>query len=76
MNIGDAGISAIRLGDVVGNEVFAVAGEATGINSISSDSKTAKGVYNVKGQKVAKSDAQLEKLPKGVYIIDGVQVVK
>ncbi len=76
LNIGDAGISAIRLGDVVGNEVVAVAGEATGINSISSDSKTAKGVYNVKGQKVAKSDAQLEKLPKGVYIIDGVKVVK
>lgn len=76
LNIGNAEISAIRLGDVAGNEVVVIGSEPTGINGIESNAKIVKGVYNVKGQKVAKSDAQLEKLPKGVYIINGVKVLK
>ena len=40
------------------------------------DVMNVKGVYNVKGQKIAGSNTQFEKLPKGVYIVDGRKVVK
>jgi hypothetical protein len=34
------------------------------------------GIFNVKGQKVSGKTTDLEKLPKGVYIIGGEKVVK
>ena len=79
LNFGDAGITGIRLGDAAGRKVNAIAGKdggTTGIDRMGKDVMTGKGIYNVKGQKVAGSAAMLDKLPKGVYIIDGVKVVK
>lgn len=79
LSIGDAEITGIRLGDAAGRKVNAVAGKdggTTGIDRMGKDVMTGKGIYNVKGQKVAGSAAMLDKLPKGVYIIDGVKVVK
>ena len=34
------------------------------------------GVFNLKGQKLSGKAADLKKLPKGVYIINGEKVVK
>lgn len=79
LNIGNAEIANVRLGDNMGNHVRAVNGngdQTTGIDRMGRDVMNVKGVYNVKGQKIAGSNTQFEKLPKGVYIVDGRKVVK
>ena len=75
MTIGDADITSLRLADIDGRNVNAVAGEATIVkDAMGSKVMTAKGVYNLSGQKVAGKDNS--KLRKGVYIIDGQKIVK
>lgn len=79
LNMGEAKIANIRLGDTLGRNIKVVGIDgngATSIDRMGKDVMTVKGVYNVKGQKVAGSDTQFEKLPKGVYIIDGRKIVK
>ena len=76
-NIGNAQLRSIRLSDAMGGNVMTEAGNATAI-----DMQTAKvlpnthGIYNLNGQKIAGSAEDLERLPKGVYVVDGVKVVK
>ena len=76
--IGDSEINSICLGDVKGNRVMAVGGngDTTGIDRMGKDVMNVKGVYNLKGQKITDSEKQMKDLPKGVYIIDGIKVVK
>jgi hypothetical protein len=70
--IGDADLSSLRLSDTQGHNVAVVAGEGTTkIDAIGSKVMTAKGIYNLNGQKL-----NSDKLRKGVYIIDGIKVVK
>lgn len=76
LNIGDAQISNIRLSDAQGHNIEVTGKDATGINTITSRIKNAKGVYNLNGQKVAGSESELNSLPDGVYIINGTKVVK
>ena len=77
LKIGDADISQIRLSDAQGRNVTIVAGEGTtGIDVMGSKVQLQGGVFNLKGQKVASKSADLQKLPKGVYIINGEKVVK
>ena len=77
LNIGNAQLRSIRLSDTMGGNVMAEAGNATAI-----EMQTAKvlintrGIYNLNGQKVAGKAEDLEKLPKGVYVVDGIKVVK
>ena len=77
LNIGNAQLRSIRLSDTMGGNVMAEAGNATAI-----EMQTAKvlintrGIYNLNGQKVAGSTSDLERLPKGVYVVDGQKVVK
>ena len=76
-NIGNAQLRSIRLSDAMGGNVMTEAGNATAI-----EMQTAKvlpnthGIYNLNGQKIAGSAEDLERLPKGVYVVDGVKVVK
>lgn len=76
-NIGNAQLRSIRLSDTMGGNVMTEAGNATAI-----EMQTAKvlpathGIYNLNGQKIAGSAEDLERLPKGVYVVDGVKVVK
>ena len=74
--IGDADLVSMRLSDASGRSVKLESGEATGIASMGRSVKNVKGVYNMMGQKVAGSEQQLKPLPKGVYIIDGVKVIR
>ena len=79
--IGDAEVVNIRLGDTAGNRVNAVLEdegnqETTGIDRMGKDVMNSKGIYSLKGQKLAGSASMLDKLPSGVYIVDGVKVVK
>ena len=78
LNLGETAISNVTLSDATGRNVQAVAGSgATGIeNAMGSKVLNVKGIYNLKGQKIAGSIKAWEKLPNGVYIIDGVKVVK
>jgi hypothetical protein len=78
LDLGETAISNVTLSDATGRNVQAVAGSgATGIeNAMGSKVLNVKGIYNLKGQKIAGSIKAWEKLPNGVYIIDGVKVVK
>lgn len=76
LNIGDAYITSIRLSDAYGHNVEAVGKNVTKIEDVTSRMITAKGIFNVSGQKVAADENELEYLPKGVYIIGGQKVVK
>ena len=76
LKIGNVDISTIRLSDVQGHNVQAMAGNTTGIDAMGSKVQQQGGVFNLKGQKVAAKATDLQKLPKGVYIINGEKVVK
>lgn len=78
MHIGNAEIVTLRLADAAGNLVKVVKadGNTTGIDRMGKDVMQGDGIFNVKGQKVAAKVTDLEKLPKGVYIINGEKVMK
>ena len=77
LKIGDGEITQMRLSDGQGRNVMAIAGEGTtGIDAMGSKVLQQGGVFNLKGQKVAGNATDLNKLPKGVYIINGEKVVK
>ena len=76
LKIGDADVTNMRLSDAQGHNVLAVAGETTSISAMGSKVQQQGGVFNLKGQKIAAKASDLQKLPKGVYIINGEKVVK
>ena len=77
LTIGNADVSSLRLSDVWGHNVIAVPGEGTtSIHNMGSKVLVQDGIFNLKGQKVAGKVSDLQKLPKGVYIINGEKVVK
>lgn len=77
LNIGDTDISTIRLSDAQGRNVPAQAGNGTtGIKAPGSKIMRQGGVFNLNGQKISGKAVDLQKLPKGVYIINGEKVVK
>lgn len=53
---------------------FIVDGEATAIDGVPSYKQVANGVYDLSGRKIQLKDGDLNKLQKGVYIIDGKKV--
>lgn len=60
-------LSAAKIG-------FFVDGEATSIDGIPSYQRVVEGVYDLSGRKIQLKDGDLNKLQKGVYIIDGKKV--
>ena len=77
LKIGDADVTQIRLSDTQGRNVEVVAGEGTtAIDAMGSKVMLQGGIFNLKGQKVAGKASDLQKLPKGVYIVNGEKVVK
>ena len=77
LKIGNGQVTNIILGDATAKRVQAIpAGDVTKVEALGSAVRLQKGVYNLKGQKVAGSTKEFDKLPKGVYIIEGVKVVK
>ena len=78
LNIGNADISSIRLSNAIGHNVNIEKNgtNPTGVQAIGAKVFLQGGVFNMNGQKVTGKDADLKKLPKGVYIINGEKVVK
>jgi hypothetical protein len=84
-SVGKTNIKGFRgwfmLDEVVGKETdfgakvtFTVDGEATSIDGIPSYQRITEGVYDLSGRKIQLQDGDLNKLQKGVYIIDGKKV--
>jgi hypothetical protein len=78
LNIGNADISSIRLSNAIGHNVNIEKNgtNPTGVQAIGAKVFQQGGVFNMNGQKVTGKDADLKKLPKGVYIINGEKVLK
>jgi hypothetical protein len=78
LNIGNADISSIKLSNTIGHNVNIEKNGAnpTGVQAIGAKVFLQGGVFNMNGQKVSGKVADLKKLPKGVYIINGEKVVK
>ena len=77
LHIGQSSVSDIRLSDAQGRNIEAVSGQATNINdAMGSKVMTQKGIFNLKGQKVASSIDQLKSLQQGVYIVNGNKVIR
>lgn len=75
--IGDGDVTNLRLSDTQGHNVpVEFGGQTTGIDAMGSKVMLQGGVFNLKGQKLAGKASDLQKLPKGVYIINGEKVVK
>ena len=75
--IGDSELSSIRLADVYGRNVMALAGEgATAVDNMGSKVQTQKGIYDLQGRKLSPLNSHLSTLKKGIYIINGKKVVK
>ena len=84
-SVGKTNIKGFRgwfmLDEIVGKETdfgakvtFTVDGEATSIDGVPSFQRITEGVYDLSGRKIKLEDGNLNKLQKGVYIIDGKKV--
>ena len=79
LNIGETQISDIRLADSYGRNVLAIPADevVSGIVTPLQDAKSSvKGIYDLMGRKVAGSAGELNHLAPGIYIVDGIKVVK
>lgn len=76
LNIGNAKIMDIRLSDAAGTNVEAKAGQTTNITRLGADVMNVPGIYTLTGVKVSGRSSDLNRLPAGVYIVDGRKVVK
>ena len=76
LNIGNAKIMDIRLSDAAGKNVEAKAGELSSITRLGSDVMNVSGIYTLTGVKLSGRSSDLNRLPAGIYIVDGKKVVK
>lgn len=76
LNIGNAKIMDIRLSDAAGKNVEAKAGELSSITRLGSDVMSVSGIYTLTGVKLSGRSSDLNRLPAGVYIVDGKKMVK
>ena len=76
LNIGNADLSTLRLSDSQGRNVKVGAGSVTGIKTLGSKVLQQGGIFNLNGQKMSGNAVDIQKLPKGVYIINGEKVLK
>lgn len=78
LNIGDNEIADIRLSDTYGHNVMATPSIVTAVETINTDGKRAmpQGIYDMMGRKISSKASDLNRLPHGIYIVNGVKVVK
>ena len=74
--IGDAQIADIRLSDRNGRNIIAESTTVDKIDRMARDVTTVSGIYDLQGRKLSGKAADLQKLPKGVYIVNGEKVLK
>lgn len=78
LNIGANEISDIRLSDTYGHNVMATPSIVTAVENINADGKRAipQGIYDLMGRKISSKASDLNRLHHGIYIVNGVKVVK
>lgn len=78
LNIGANEIADIRLSDAYGHNVMATPSIVTAVETINTDGKQAvpQGIYDMMGRKLSSKASDLNRLPHGIYIVNGVKVVK
>ena len=78
LNIGANEIADIRLSDTYGHNVMATPSIVTAVENINADGKRAvpQGIYDLMGRKLSSKASDLNRLPHGIYIVNGVKVVK
>lgn len=78
LNIGANEIADIRLSDTYGHNVMATPSIVTAVENINADGKRAvpQGIYDLMGRKISSKASDLNRLPHGIYIVNGVKVVK
>ena len=78
LNIGESEIADIRLSDTYGHNVMATPSIVTAVENINADGKRAvpQGIYDLMGRKISSKASDLNRLPHGIYIVNGVKVVK
>ena len=78
--ISNGKIADIRLSDVNGRDIQAEPGTGTTvIDTVNADdiySGFAKGIYTISGVKISSKAENLDKLPSGIYIVDGKKIMK
>lgn len=75
--IGDAKVKSLKLSDPDGRNVEALFVEdTTGLGKVEAETPSMTGVYNIMGIKLADDAKALERLPRGIYIVDGLKIVK
>ena len=78
LNIGDNEIADIRMSDAYGHNVMATPSIVTAVETINADGKQAvpQGIYDLMGRKISSKASDLNRLPHGIYIVNGKKVVK
>lgn len=78
LNIGANEIADIRLSDAYGHNVMATPSIVTAVETINADGKQAvpQGIYDMMGRKLSSKASDLNRLPSGIYIVNGKKVVK
>ncbi len=78
LNIGANEIADIRLSDNYGHNVMATPSIVTAVENINADGKRAvpQGIYDLMGRKISSKASDLNRLHHGIYIVNGVKVVK
>jgi len=74
--IGDAQIADFRLSDRYGRNILAQNSTVDKIDRMALDVTTISGIYDLQGRKLSGKATDLQKLPKGVYIVNGEKVVR
>ena len=74
--IGDAQIADIRLSDAYGHNIMTESSTVDKIDRMARDVMTVSGIYDLQGRKISGKATDLQKLPKGVYIVNGQKVIK
>lgn len=80
LRIGAATVTDARISDPLGANVTVLFGSTEGVDVTDIDNNrvggTLPGVYNIFGIKVGENTSDLERLPAGVYIVNGWKVLK
>lgn len=80
LRIGDARVADARMSSPLGENIEVNFGNTSGIDVTDLDGQRVegarRGVYNIMGVKVGDSEADLDRLPAGIYIVNGWKVIK
>lgn len=77
LDLGNASMLDIVLSDIHGNELMVVSNDIpTIIDDVKVEQVTESGIYDIMGRKISNNASDINRLPSGIYIVNGKKVVK